>query len=61
MSQLLASGGQSIRASSSASVFPINIQSWFPLGVLSLLFKGLSRVFSSTTIQKHQFFAVQPS
>jgi len=52
--------GQSIRA----SVLPMNIQGWFPLeltGLISLQFKGLSRVFSSTTIQKHQFFGAQPS
>ena len=55
---------QSIGASASTSVFPMNIQGWFPLGLsglISLLFKGLSRVFSSTTIQKHQFFDAQPS
>ena len=48
---------------SSASVFPMNIQSWFPLGLtclISLLFKGLSRVFSNTTVRKHQFFSAQP-
>ena len=64
MSQLFASGGQSIGASASASVLPMNIQDWFPLGWtgwISLQFKGLSRVFSSTTIQKHQFFSTQPS
>ena len=64
MSQLFESDGQSIRASASASVLPMNIQGWFPLGltgVTSLLFMGLSRVFSSTTIQKHQFFITQPS
>ena len=54
VSQLFAKGGQRIGASASASVLPLNIQGWFPLG--SLLFKGLSRVFSSTTIWKHQFF-----
>ena len=57
-------GGQSTGASASASVLPMNIQSWFPLGLtgwISLLFKGLSRVFSSTTVQKYQFFGVQPS
>ena len=57
-SQLFASGGQSIGASASASVLPMNIQDWFPLGLaglISLLSKGLSRVFSSTTVQKHQF------
>ena len=55
-------GGQSIGAS--ASVLSIDIQGWFPLGLtglISLLSKGLSRVFSSTTIQKHQFFRAQPS
>ena len=58
MSQLFSSGGQSIGASASASVFPMNIQDWFPsglAGLISLLTKGLSRAFSSTTIQKHQF------
>ena len=62
MSQLFTSGGQSIRAS--ASVLPMNIQDWFPLGFtgfISLLSKGLSRVFSSITVQKHQFFSAQPS
>ena len=56
--------GQSIRASASASVLPMNIQDWFPLGWtgwISLQSKGLWRVFSSTTVQKHQFFGVQPS
>ena len=56
--------GQSTGASASASVLPINIQDWFPLGLtglISLLSKGLSRVFSSTTDQKHQFFSAQPS
>ena len=60
--QFFTSGGLSIRAS--ASVFPVNIQGWFPLGLvglISLLSKGLSRVFSSTTIWKHQFFGAQPS
>ena len=59
-----ASGGQSIGALASASVFPMNIQGWFPLeltGLISLQFKRLSRVFSNTTVQKHQFFATQPS
>ena len=63
MSQLLASGGQSIGASASASILSMNIQGWFPLGLtglISLLSKGLSKVFS-TTIQKHQFFGTQPS
>ena len=59
MNQLLVSGGQSIGASASASVLPMNIQDWFPLGWtgwISLQSKGLSRVFSHTTVQKHQFF-----
>ena len=62
MSQLFASGGQRTRAS--ASVLPMKTQGWFPLGLtklISLLSKGLSRVFSSITIQKHQFFSTQPS
>ena len=57
-SQLITSGGQSIGASALASVLPLNIHGWFPLGLtglISLLYKGLSRVFSKTTIQKHQF------
>ena len=61
VSQLLASGGQSIGAS--ASVLPMNIQDWFPLGwtgLFSLQSKGLTRVFN-TTAQKHQFFGIQPS
>ena len=58
MSWLFASGGQSIGAS--ASVLPMNSQDWFPLGlIISLLSEGLSRVFSSTTIEKHQFFSAQ--
>ena len=64
MSQFFASGGQSIGASSSASVLPMNIQDWFPLGWtgwISLQSKGLSRVFSNTTVQKHQFFGAQLS
>ena len=59
MSQLFASGGQSIGVSASTSVLPMNIQDWFPLGWtswISLQSKGLSRVFSNTTVQKHQFF-----
>ena len=63
MSQFFASGGQSIRALASASVLPMSIQDWFPLGLtglISLLSKGLSKVFSST-IQKHQFFSAQLS
>ena len=57
MSQFFTSGGQSIGVS--ASVLPMNIQDWFPLGLIgwiSLQSKGLSRVFSNTTVQKHQFF-----
>ena len=59
MSQIFPSDGQSIGASASASVLPMNIQGWFPLGLaglVSLLAKELSRVFSSTTVWKHQFF-----
>ena len=55
---------ESIGASASASVLPVSIQGWFSLrltGLTSLLSKGLSRVFSSTTVQKHQFFSAQPS
>ena len=62
MSQLFASGGQNIGVSALKSVFPINIQDWFPLGLtgkISLLSKGLSRVFSNTSVQKHQFFGTQ--
>ena len=64
MSQLFTWGGQSIGVSASASVLPMNIQDWFPLGWtgwISLLPKGLSRVFSNTTVQKHQFFGAQLS
>jgi len=64
MSQFFASGGQSIEASASASVLPMNIQDCFPLGWtgwISLLSQGLSRVFSNTTVQKHQFFGTQLS
>ena len=60
ISQLFASGGQSIGVSASTSVLPMNIQDWFPLGWTgwsSLQSKGLSRVFSNTTVQKHQFFS----
>ena len=60
VSQFFASGGQIIGASASASVYPVNIQDWFPLrwtGLISLKSKGLSRVFSNTTVQKHQFFS----
>ena len=63
MSQLFTSGGQSIGPSSSTSVLPTNIQGLFPLGLtglLSLQSKGCSRVFSSTTVQKHQFFSAHP-
>ena len=64
MSQFFASGGQSIGASASVSVLPMNTQDWSPLGWtgwISLQSKGLSRVFSNTTVQKHQFFGAQPS
>ena len=62
--QFFTSGGQSIRASALASVIPMSIQDWFPLGLtgwISLQSKGLSRVFSNTTVQKHQFFSAQLS
>ena len=58
-SQLFASGGQSIEVSASTSVLPMNIKDWFPLGWTGWIYlqtKGLSRVFSKTTLQKHQFF-----
>ena len=64
MSQLFTSGGQSVGASASTSVFLMNTQHWFPLGLIgliSLLSKGLSRIFSSTTVQKYQFFGTQLS
>ena len=64
MSGLFTSGGQSIGASTSTSVLPVNIQDWFPLGWtgwISLQSKQLSRVFSNTTVQKHQFFGAQLS
>ena len=64
MSQLFASGGQNIGASASASVLPMNTQDWSPLGWtgwISLQSKRLSRVFSNTTAQKHQFFTTQLS
>ena len=64
MSQLFAWGGQSIGVSASASVLPMNTQDWCPLGWtgwISLQSKGLSRVFSNTTVQKHQFFGAQLS
>ena len=64
MSQICASDGQSIEVSDSASVLPRNIQDLFPLGLtglITLLSKGLSRVFSNPTVQKHQFFGTQLS
>ena len=64
MSKSFASGGQSIGVSASKSVLPINIQDWFPLELacwMSLQSKGLSRVFSNTTVQKHWFFGAQLS
>ena len=64
VSQSFTSGGQSIGVPASASVLPVNIQGWFPLGLTDLIFllsKGLSRVFSNTTDQKHQFFSAQLS
>ena len=64
ISQHSASSGQSIGASASAPVLQMNIQSWFHLGLTGLIFllsKGLSRGFSSTTVQKHQFFSAQHS
>ena len=62
MSRLFTSGGHTIGAS--ASVLPMNIQGWFPLGLtglISLQSKGLSRIFSNTTVQKHEFFSIPPS
>ena len=62
--QLFALGGQSIGVSASTSVLPMNIQDWFPLGWTGWIFfqsKGLWRVFSNTTVQKHQFFSDQLS
>ena len=64
MSQLFTSGGQSIGVSASTSVLPMNTQDWSPsewTGWISVQSKGLSRVFSNTTVQKHQFFSTQPS
>ena len=64
VSRFFVSGGQSIGASASASVPPMNIQDWFPLGWtgrISLQSNRLSRIFSNTTVQKHQFFCTQPS
>ena len=64
VNRLFPSVGQNIGASALASVLPMNIQGWFPLGLIgliSLLSKGLSSIFSSTTIQKHQFLSTHPS
>ena len=64
MSQLFILAGQTIGVWASASVLPMDIQDWFPLGLtgwISLQSKGLSRVFSNTAVQKHQFFSTQPS
>ena len=64
MSQFFPLRSQSIRVSTSTSVLPMNTQDWSPLGwtgLISLQSKGLSRVFSNTTVQKHQFFGAQPS
>ena len=64
VSRFFTSGGQSIGVSASASFLPMNIQDWFPLGWtgwISLLSKGVSRVSSNTTVQKHQFFSAQVS
>ena len=64
MSQLFASGGQSTGVTALASFLPKNTQDWSPLewtGWISLQSRGLSRVFSNTTVQKHQFFSAQPS
>ena len=64
MSQLFVSGGQSVGVSASKIVLPMNTQDWSPLewtGWISLQSKGLSRVFSNTTVQKHQLFSTQPS
>ena len=64
MSQVFQSGSQTIAVSASASMLPMNIQDWFPLGLTGLIFlqsKGLSRVFSNITVQKHQFFGAQLS
>ena len=63
MNQFFASGGQSIGVSASTSVLPTNIQDWFPLRLIGWIYlqsKGLSRVFSNTTVQKHHFFSTQP-
>ena len=64
VNQFFTSGGQSIGVSTLPSILPMNIQDWFPLGWtgwISLQYKGLSRVSSNTTVQKHQFFGIQLS
>ena len=64
MSQFFALGGQSTGGSATATVLPVNTQCWLPLGLtdlISLLSRGLSRIFSSTTVRKRQFFGAQPS
>ena len=63
VSQLFSSGGQTIGVSASGSVLPVNIQDWFPLRLTDLILqsKRLSRVFSNTIVQKHQFFGTQLS
>ena len=64
VSRLFPSGGQSVGVSASALALPMNMQDWFPLGLTdlsALQSKGLSRVLSSATVQKHQFFSTQPS
>ena len=64
MRQFFVLGGWSIEATVLASVLPMNVQGWCPVGLTGLIFlqsKGLSRVFSNTTVQKHQFFSTQPS
>ena len=64
ISQFFPSGGQNIRVSASASILPMNIQDWFPLGLTGLISfqsKRLSRIFSNTTVQKHKFFGTQLS
>ena len=64
MSQFFTAGGQSFRASALASILPMNIRGWSPLGLIGLIplqSKGLSIVFSNSTVWKHQFFRIQPS
>ena len=63
MNHFFTSGGQNIGASASASVLPVNIQDWFPLGLTGLILwsKGLLKVFWNTKVQKHHFFGAQPS